>query len=234
MDFDPQKAERGLPPSRENLTLQTVARCFSGALAVAGKEMSASQVLEEVFQDSDYYIDSGGGLTLSGGEPLLQEEFCREILSGCREKGISAAVETNLAYDFNKLEKLFPFLDLVMADIKLFDPQKHMEYTGIENGLILENVEKLGATGFPRIIRTPVIPGVNNNVDEISRIAGFIARHTQGLLYYELLNFNPLGNSKYSALDENYLFKNARPLDDADMKALVQAAAQSGIPVRNG
>ena len=232
-DFDPTTAKQ-LPPPREELSPQNVARCFSGALAVAGREMSASQVLDEVFQDSDYYSDSGGGLTISGGEAMLQDEFCRELLSGCKEKGISTAIETNLAYDFGKLDELLPFLDLVMADIKLMDPQTHMEYVGIDNRQILENAEKLGVLEFPRIFRTPVIPGVNDSPEEISRIAAFVARHTAGLLYYELLNFNPLGDSKYNALNMNNPFRDYRPLDDADMESLAHAAAQAGIPIKSG
>jgi pyruvate formate lyase activating enzyme len=201
---------------------------------IAGKEMSASQVLDEVFQDIDYYRDSGGGLTISGGEALLQEQFCKELLSGCKKNGISTAVETNLAYDFFVLEKLLPLLDLVMADIKLMDPLKHKEYAGIDNAEILENAEKLGKLGFPRIVRTPVIPGVNNTTEEVSSIASFIAWEKKGLMFYELLHFNPLGDSKYNALNKNNHFKDARPIADAEMAILVRAAAKAGIPVKSG
>jgi pyruvate formate lyase activating enzyme len=121
-----------------------------------------------------------------------------------------------------------------MADIKLMDSQKHKEYVGIGNEQILENAAKLGALGFPRIMRTPVIPGVNDNPEEISQIAAYISGHSRGLLYYELLNFNPLGDSKYGALGANNFFRDAHPLDEADMKALVLAAAKMGIPARSG
>ena len=234
VNFDREKAAQRLPPPRENLTLASAGVCFSGALQIAGKEMSAAQVLEEVLQDADYYRDSGGGLTLSGGEALLQNEFCKDVLAGCKKSGIATAVETNLAYEFHKLEELLPLLDLVMADIKMMDPVKHREYTGVDNRQILDNAERLGALSFPRIIRTPVIPGINDNREEISRIAAFIARHTQGLQYYELLNFNPLGDSKYHALGVDNVFKNSRPLDSDKMKDLVQAAALAGIPARSG
>jgi pyruvate formate lyase activating enzyme len=230
--FDLQKAAKGLPPPREVLNLQSASRCFSGALSVAGKEMSAAQVLDEVLQDSDYYRDSGGGVTISGGEALMQDGFCGEIFSACKEKGIATAVETNLAYGFERLERLLPFLDLVMADIKLLDPQKHREYVGIDNAQVLENAEKLGDLGFPRILRTPVIPGVNDKVEEISRIAAFVAKKPAGLLYYELLNFNPLGDSKYNALNAENPFRDARPLNDEAMNVLAAAAEKAGIAVK--
>ncbi|MDR0402723.1 MAG: glycyl-radical enzyme activating protein [Treponema sp.] len=232
VDFDPQKALGGLPPPREVLNLQSASRCFSGALSAAGKEMSAAQVLDEVLQDTDYYRDSGGGITISGGEALVQDEFCGEILSACKERGIATAVETNLAYEFERLERLLPFLDMVMADIKLMDPQKHREYVGIDNAQVLENAGKLGALGFPRILRTPVIPGINDRVEEISRIAAFAAKKPAGLLYYELLNFNPLGDPKYNALNVENPFKDTRPLDDEAMGALAAAAGKAGIAVK--
>jgi pyruvate formate lyase activating enzyme len=232
VDFDPQKAAGGLPPPREVLDLQSASRCFSGALSVVGKEMSAAQVLDEILQDADYYRDSGGGVTISGGEALMQGGFCGEIFSACKERGIATAVETNLAYEFEKLESLLPFLDLVMADIKLMDPQRHREYVGIDNVQVLENAEKLGALGFPRILITPVIPGVNDKVEEISRIADFAAKKPAGLLYYELLNFNPLGDSKYTALNAENPFRDARPLNDEDMSALAAAAGKAGIEVK--
>ncbi len=211
--FDPKKAMAELPPNRESLTLRAAEKCFSGALVIAGRSMCAQDVLREAEQDALYYANSGGGVTLSGGEVMAQPDFAREILALCREKGIPAAVETNLAYDFSLLACLLPLLDLVMADIKLMDGQRHRELTGIGNERILDNAKKLAASGMPYILRTPIIPGVNDNAWEIGRIAEFIAAHNKGnLLYYELLNFNPLGTSKYQSLNLENPFSSARPL----------------------
>ncbi|GHV03332.1 glycyl-radical enzyme activating protein [Spirochaetia bacterium] len=235
VEFDPARAG-SLPPPRESLNLNAVSRCYSGALSAAGQELSAEAVMDEILQDQDYYRNSGGGITLSGGDALLQDAFCKEILMACKEHGIDTAVETNLAYDFSRLQGLLPLLDLVMGDLKILDPQKHREYTGIDNKMILENIQKLGETGKAHIVRTPIIPGVNDSPEEIAAIAGFLTARpgARGLLYYELLNFNPLGASKYDALSVKNPFREMRPLEAAEMEALGAAAAKSGIPLRTG
>lgn len=234
VDFDPEKAARGLPPAREALSPADAGKCFAGALAAAGREMTAAEVLAEAAQDADYYRESGGGVTLSGGEVMAQAAFAKEILALCREKGISTAIETNLAYDFSALEELLPLLDLVMADVKLMDGPRHAEATGVGNERVLENVKRLAASGVPYILRTPLVPGVNATQAEIGAIAAFAAGNGGKLLYYELLNFNPLGASKYEALGAENRYGEARPSDAAALAALVAAAEAAGIEVRVG
>jgi pyruvate formate lyase activating enzyme len=196
--------------------------------------MDAPQVMGQLEQDQDYYRNSGGGITLSGGEVMMQAPFAAEILRSCREKGIATAIETNLAYDYSLLEGLLPDLDLVMADIKLLDRERHHFFTGIGNEEILGNVKKLARAGVPYILRTPVIPRVNDRPEEIRAIAAFIAADKEFLLYYELLNYNPLGTSKYEAMGLSYACREARPLGQGEMGALVSAAREAGIPVRAG
>lgn len=208
--------------------------CFSGALSLAGRNMTAEQVMEEVRQDKNYYETSGGGITLSGGEVMLQPAFVRALFEACREEGISTAVETNLAWDFSALEEMLGLVDLVMADIKLLDSEKHRQVTGIGNERILDNVRLLAESGVPYILRTPVIPGVNDDAESIGGIAAFAAAHGKGLRYYELLNFNPLGGSKYEGLEQENLHRDARPLSSEAMEALGAAASRHGIPVRIG
>jgi pyruvate formate lyase activating enzyme len=208
--------------------------CFSGALSLAGREMTAEQVMEEVRQDKTYYGTSGGGITLSGGEVMLQPAFTRALFEACREEGISTAVETNLAWDFGVLEGMLGLVDLVMADIKLMDADKHRKFTGIGNERILDNVCRLADSGVPYILRTPVIPGVNDDKESIGAIAAFVAAHAKGLLYYELLNFNPLGGSKYVGLERENAFRGAKPLSPEAMDALGEVASRYGIPVRIG
>jgi pyruvate formate lyase activating enzyme len=232
--FEPLKAGRGLPPARENLTPESAEDCFSGALQTAGEEMDVSQVMGQLEQDRDYYRNSGGGITLSGGEVMMQAPFAAEILRSCREQGIATAIETNLAYDYSLLEGLLPDLDLVMADIKLMDRDRHRFFTGIGNEEILENVKKLARSGLPYILRTPVIPGVNDRPEEIGRIAAFIARDKEFLLYYELLNYNPLGTSKYEGLGIPCAYRETRPLAGEKIEELVRRAREAGIPVRAG
>jgi pyruvate formate lyase activating enzyme len=232
--FDPEKAAAGLPPPREKLSLESAELCFSGALQTAGQEMDVSQVMKQVEQDGDYYRNSGGGITLSGGEVMMQAPFAAGLLRSCREKRIATAIETNLAYDYSVLEALLPDLDLVMADIKLLDNGRHLFFTGIGNGDILMNVKKLARAGIPYILRTPVVPGVNDRPEEIRAIAAFIAQDKEFLLYYELLNYNPLGLSKYEGLGVSSAHRGTRPLDGEKMEELARAAGAAGIPVRAG
>lgn len=232
--FDPERAAEGLPPVREALTIGSARACFSGALSVAGREMGVEEVLREVVQDVAYYQASGGGVTLSGGECMMQPAFTQQVLHACRERGIQTAIETNLMYDFTLLERLLPELDLLMADIKLMDAKAHEALVGMGNGQVLQNVAMLARTGIPYILRTPVIPGVNDNPEEIGAIARFAAKHAEHLLYYELLNFNPLGASKYDSLGRENRYRDLRPHDAQTMQALQKAAEDAGIPVRIG
>ncbi|MDR1263222.1 MAG: glycyl-radical enzyme activating protein [Oscillospiraceae bacterium] len=232
--LDETKARSGLPPPRESLQLDDADGCFSGALRVVGQEMAASAVMEEIIQDCAYYEASGGGVTISGGEAMTQPAFVKELLTLCREHGVQGAVETNLAYTFDRLAELAGLLDLVMADVKIFDPASHRRWTGVGNERILENVKSLRTLNIPVILRTPVIPGVNDNNDEIIAISRYIADNVPNLMYYELLNFNPLGDSKYRALGLDNPFAQMRPLSAEDIERLADAARSCGIPVRVG
>lgn len=205
--------------------------CFSGALDMSGTQMSPEQVMEEIIQDQAYYRRSGGGVTLTGGEAMLQPDFARTILQACRENGIHTALETNLCYDFSLLERVLPWLDLVMADIKLADDQAHQEWTGASNQPVFDNIRQLEARAVPYIIRTPLIPDVTATKDNIRAIAEFL-RPMRHLQYYELLNFNPLGHSKYDSLDLENIFSQTRPLPDQQVEALAGIARQHGLETR--
>jgi pyruvate formate lyase activating enzyme len=234
VSFDSRKMRQGLPPPRNELNLVSADNCFSGALSIAGKEMLVADVMREVEQDSDYYRTSGGGVTLSGGEVCMQTDFAAGILDACKASGFHTAIQTNLAYDYSLLEKLLPSLDMVMADIKIADNGKHQEYTGIGNAEVLKSASILDNSGLPYVIRTPVVPGVNDNAEDIKAIAVFIAENCTHLLYYELLNFNPLGDSKYHGLGIQNPSGGKQPLDSSSMDALVHTAESAGIPVRKG
>lgn len=202
--------------------------CFSGALALSGKEMSVEEVLGEVRQDLPYYRNSGGGVTLSGGEAAFQPEFALELLRELRREGVSTALETNLLAPWEVYETLLPELDLLMFDVKLFDGKAHRRWTGAGNEAILENARR-AARQVPYLVRTPVIPGVNDTVEEIGAIAGFVHSLGGDLRYYELLRFNPLGEGKYRALDAENCFSGTRPGSEQDTEKLAQAARDAGL-----
>jgi len=207
--------------------------CPTGARVTIGQEKSVEEVYRELAADLPYYRESDGGVTLSGGEPLMQVEFARELLKRCRENGIGTAVETNLSLPFERMEGLLPYLDQVFFDIKLMDDAQHRQVTGISNATVLENAQRLAHSGIPAVVRTPLIPGITDTVENIGAIASFV-RTLPNVRYYELLNFNPLGEEKYRALGLTCVHEGKRPLKKEALLALAQVAQESGIRVVYG
>ncbi|MDW7659546.1 MAG: glycyl-radical enzyme activating protein [Bacillota bacterium] len=205
--------------------------CYAGSLVMSGTEMSIDQVMQDVNQDLAYYQRSNGGVTLTGGEALCQADFAEQLLHACRQAGIQKAVETNLNVDFDRLERLLPLLDLVMADLKLADDTAHQTWTGVSNERVFANIRLLEARGKPFLIRTPLIPGVTDNEANIAAIAAFL-KPMRHMLYFELLNFNPLGHAKYISLGYEDPFAQTRPLSRERVQVLAQVARQAGISVR--
>ena len=166
--------------------------CYSGAKVVCGNEMTADEIMDEILQDRLYY-GTEGGVTFSGGEPLMQREFLAGLIDDCRKNGIHTAVETSLCiYD----EAILRSLDLVMADLKIWDGAVHLQYTGIQNDKIKENFIRLNGLGIPIIARTPVIPDIEQGIPEISAFL----KGLENVRRYELLPYHPLGEQKRAAL----------------------------------
>lgn len=205
--------------------------CFSGALMMSGRRMTPEQVMAEVEQDKDYYDRSGGGLTVSGGEALCQPDFLEALLRLSRAQGIQAAVETNLNYPRALLARFLPLLDLVMFDLKRMDDAAHLRLTGVSNMTILENAAWLLGKGVRSIVRTPVIPGATDGEENIRAVASFLS-HYPSVEYYELLNYNPLGESKYVSLGMEYPLAGAKPLSAERMECLAETARQCGLRVK--
>lgn len=192
--------------------------------------MSVEDVLADIMQDKPYY-GTEGGVTLSGGEPLVQEDFAQTLLQACQDEGIHTAIETNLHVARSVLEKVSLYCDLVMADIKLWDSTAHQAWTGCSNKQIIQNILYLDQVSQVMILRTPLIPGVNMDETTITAIADFAAS-LKHLLYYELLPYHPLGLGKHAAAE-----RNAEPHQfllpaREQVEAYARLAAQSGVPVR--
>lgn len=180
--------------------------CFSGAKVLCGKEMTVDEVLKEILLDKDYY-GAEGGVTFSGGEPLAQKEFLSAIIDACRKEGIHCAVETSLvSYE----EEIFKKLDLVMADLKIWDDEIHKRYTGVSNEPIKAHFRSLNTLGVPMIARTPVIPEIEQGIGKISDFLKGLEHVKQ----YELLPYHPLGESKYAALKAAQMLKEQDILCD--------------------
>lgn len=207
--------------------------CFSGALRMAARSMTVEEVMHEVRQDRLYYNESGGGVTLSGGEVLCQQAFAAELLAACRAEGISIAVESNICFDFSAIRDTLAQTDLIMCDLKCADDDAHRRYTGVSNAKIIANLKQIDELGIPMIVRTPLIPGATDGESNIRAVARILAP-LKRLRYYELLNFNPLGAPKYDALGQPYAFRDARPLPAGRLDVLRKCAEEAGIPVRVG
>ncbi|MDA0336167.1 MAG: glycyl-radical enzyme activating protein [bacterium] len=206
------------------------AECFSGALEICGREMTVDEVVAEAVKDEPYFRHSGGGVTFSGGDPVLYTDFLRQLLIACRERRLHVAVDTAGNYPWRLLESLLPHLDLVMYDVKILDPALHQRYIGNDGTRIRDNLERLTATGCPLIVRTPVIGGVNDTEEEIDGIARLIGGH-EGLLYYELLPYHALGDAKLTSLGLALNGKFTTP-DPTRLQALADVARRYVREVR--
>lgn len=179
--------------------LLCAAACPVSVLKPIGQYRTVDNCMAQIREDVPFYRRSGGGVTLSGGEVLLQSGFAARLLEQCRREEIHTAIETNLTAPREALEALLPHLNLVMADIKHMDPMLHLRGTGMDNAQILQNLQWLDEQGMPLIIRTPVIPGYNDSEENIRKTAAFLG-NLQNLQYYELLSYNPMGNDKRKRL----------------------------------
>ncbi len=176
--------------------------CPTEAREIIGKSMTIHEVLEEIEKDSVFYDETGGGVTFSGGEPLLQHEFLYDILRKCKEKGIHTAIDTSGYVTWDVFEKIVDYVDLFLYDIKHFDKNLHRKYTGVSNGLILENLEKLSTVHNNIIIRVPIIPSINDDKKNILKIGEFI--QSLNLHDVNILPYHNTGMDKYERLNKGY------------------------------
>ncbi len=197
--------------------------CRSGAREKAGKTVSSREVVEAVHRDKEYYKTSGGGMTVSGGEPMLGGEFLREILLGCKEEGIHTAVETSGAVSWDCFDAVLSLVDLFLYDIKGIDPEKHKRNTGVSNEQILANAARLMDSGKEILFRMPVIPGYND--DEVKAVSEF----TRGVPL-ELLAFHTAGNGKYKALFRKDEIIPAKPFPPEKMKQIAETSGAIYTP----
>ena len=170
-----------------------------------GSAMSVEQLIAEVRKDSIFYFHSGGGLTLSGGEPLVQSDFAAELLKQAQQECINTAIETSLSVPFAKVEKVLPHLDTLYADFKHIEPEMHKRYCGMDNAVILDNFQRIDerAKGLKFIIRIPLIPGINDDQDTLEAMGAFCAG-LRNLHSVQLLPYHRLGVDTYRKLGRTY------------------------------
>jgi len=177
--------------------------CPSGAMKIFGSRMTVGEVLDDVVRDEAFYRRSGGGLTLSGGEPLFCSGFCLALLKKAKEDyGLDTAVETSLYAPPEIVEKMLFYTDHVLADIKLMDSSRHREYTGRDNSLILDNLRLAAARGADLLVRFPLIPGINDDEENLNAMAEFLESCASPPL--EILPYHEFGRGKFFNLGRAY------------------------------
>lgn len=182
--------------------------CPSDAIKQWGTIVSIEEVMDIIRRDVNYYESSGGGVTISGGEPLLQAEFTKAILKQCRDEGFHTCLESTFCVDWNIIVDVTNHADMLITDIKHMDDKLHERYTGVSNQKILENLARLSGLEKPIIIRIPVIPGINDDVGNMEETADFILGEMGGRVQtIQLLPFMRLGEEKYQSLGMDYPMK---------------------------
>jgi pyruvate formate lyase activating enzyme len=207
-------------------------RCHSGARRLAGRPMTVPEVLAELLRDAPFFRHSGGGVTLGGGEPLAQPEFAEALLRTCRSHGLHTAVETCGHVPWSVLERIRPWTSLILYDMKHIDPAAYLAGLGGDLGLVLTNLERLAGAGTAVTIRTPLIPGWNDDEEIISAIAA--RARALGFWEMHLLPFHRLGQTKYDLLGLPHPFREAAPLSEARLRRLRDRAAATGMRVTLG
>lgn len=207
--------------------------CYAGALELVGREATVQEVLDEVLRDKPFYETSGGGMTLSGGEPLTQLEFTAALLEGGQRSDLHCAVETCGHVDFARFERILPDTDLFLYDIKETDPERHVEYTGVDNARILQNLRKLHDRGAAVLVRLPIIPGLNDRDDHFRALAK-LAESLPGLEGFEVLPYHRLGTSKLERFGiEDDPLGDVEPPEKETVAGWVERLGELGMPVVN-
>jgi len=179
------------------------AACNAEALQVVGREMTVQQVLTEIEEDTVFYEQSGGGVTFTGGEPLAQPRFLLDLLSACRTRGLHTAVDTSGFAPWPVLDEVRPLVDLFLYDLKLMDDTRHIQWTGVSNADILSNLRRLSELGHQIKVRIPLIPGINDDEENLRQTGEFLA----GLPHVppvELLPYHNIAEGKYAGLGMEY------------------------------
>ena len=198
-----------------------------------GYEISAEDLVKEIVKDRIFMEESGGGVTFSGGEPMLQHQFLQKVLEKLHRKGIHTAVDTSGLTAWENIESIIPFTSLFLYDLKCIDEEKHRRFTGVSNGIILDNLRKLSERRIPVQIRIPVIPTFNYNDEEMNSILSFIGS-LKNVERVDLLPYHTIAQSKYERLGiSNPLFEE-KSLKNEDLQSYFTQFQERGVKVSIG
>ncbi len=223
-------ADRRIDREKCDECAKCVEACFYGALVRYGKGMTAEEVFDQVRRDKIFYDSSGGGVTVSGGEPLTHADFVAELFALCRGEGIHTCVETCGCVPQAAFEKVLSLTDTFYFDLKLMDSEMHREYTGQGNDQILSNARFLAEKGADILFRQPLIPGVNSPEENVKATAAFIRSLGREDLALQLIPYHRMGTSKYAALDIPYTLEDMKPMAAEEVEAVRALYESFGVP----
>ncbi len=201
--------------------------CPTGALEAVGKEVTLKELTDEVLKDRILFEESGGGATLSGGEPLIQEDFAAKLLKALKANNINTAVETGGYVSSQVIDKTAPWTDLYLYDLKLIDPHESSYYTGYTCSPVLNNLKHLVKKGCRLAVRMPLIPGINDHHDNIVRVASLLQEN--GIKKLELIPYHNMAAGKYKGLDLEYRLPRLQPPTEKQVAAVKEAFYSEGI-----
>jgi pyruvate formate lyase activating enzyme len=203
--------------------------CDYKAIVLYGKQMSADEVYDAVNRDKMFYQASGGGVTVSGGEALLQPQFVCDLFEKCRRAGIHTCMETSGYAAESALRQVLSYTDYVLYDLKHMNSEKHRQYTGKPNGLILANAKIVAASGVETLFRMPLIPGINDDLQNIRETAEFLHGLGNNAFSIELMPYHRLGKGKYESLDRQYHLHEILSPEPEHLESFKNTFKDSGI-----
>ncbi|MCT4618026.1 MAG: glycyl-radical enzyme activating protein [Marinisporobacter sp.] len=206
--------------------------CPNGALEYVGKDVTIMELMNEIKKDEIFYEESGGGVTFSGGEPMCQAEFLKELLKECNTREIHTTIDTSGYTDWENFEKIADLVDLFLYDLKIMNDELHKKYIGVSNKSILENLKKLSSRGANIYVRMPIIKGINDDDEHIDESIKFLSN--LNITQVNLLPFHKMGMDKYKRLEMEYKLSGMEKPSDEKMMAIQEKFKASGLKVKIG
>jgi pyruvate formate lyase activating enzyme len=211
---------------------QCVEACPSGARQIVGCWMTVEEVLAEVLKDEVFYEESGGGITISGGEPLQQADFVEALLAACKARRLHTVLDTCGFASPDVLRRVGKHVDLFLYDLKLMNSEKHLRLTGVNNELILQNLAMLAQGGNTIRVRVPILPGFNDDEENLDALSTYLT--PLGIREIDLLPYHELGNDKYRRMNLSSGMENVVPPTSAEMETIAARLRRGGFRVRIG
>ncbi|WP_291636669.1 trans-4-hydroxy-L-proline dehydratase activase [Clostridium sp.] len=206
--------------------------CPSNARELVGEEITVKDLMKEILKDEAFYDESNGGVTFSGGEPLVYVEYLNNVLQACKGRGIHTTIDTSGYASWEQFEKIVDKVDLFLFDIKHMNNEKHLKYTGVENVIVLDNLKKLSESGSNIYIRMPIIAGVNDDDENIDLAIDFISK--LNIIHVNLLPYHKIGMDKYKRLNMEYKLTGLEKPSDLVINKIAEKFKKAGIKIKIG